>query len=100
MDYNNDACFGRFGNFKNTIEKMNQHIHRPFNFDLILDDMYKTSSKVMVIGGGISGQACARWMEKDGKIVEVLDSRKLKNKNSCTKKKCSHKFIKCKTTLS
>ena len=80
MDYNNDACFGRFGNFKNTIEEMNQHIHRPFNFDLILDDMYKTSTKVMVIGGGISGQACARWMEKDGKIVEVLDSRKLKNK--------------------
>ena len=43
-------------------------------------ERYKSSSKVLIIGAGISGKACARWLAKEGKIVTIVDSRELDSK--------------------
>ena len=53
----------------------------PFlNFNRSYDEVYGLSRKILIIGAGVSGKACARWLEKEGKIVKIVDSREFKSK--------------------
>ncbi|OUW00285.1 MAG: UDP-N-acetylmuramoyl-L-alanine--D-glutamate ligase [Betaproteobacteria bacterium TMED156] len=37
-------------------------------------------TKILIIGGGISGRACAKWLNNKGKEVIIVDSRNLDDK--------------------
>ena len=41
---------------------------------------FELSKKFLVLGAGVSGQACTKWLEENQKIVTIVDSRALKNK--------------------
>ena len=68
MDNNNDFSIGWFSNLKS---KMTMHKKLLFKLqgNILL--------KVLILGAGISGQSCVRWLNKFNCSIHIIDSRKL-----------------------
>ena len=81
MDYNDDASFSWLGNIKNPLvsdmKKLNNSLTDLKNS---FYKKFELSKRALVLGAGISGQACTRWLEENHKIVTIVDSRELKSK--------------------
>ena len=43
------------------------------------------STKILIVGAGISGRACAQWLSIHDCYVDMIDSRKIELKNTVPK---------------
>ena len=69
MDHNDDACSSWLSNIKNTLaHNMNMFTDSSLVVDNQLYKKFELSKKFLVLGAGVSGQACTKWLEENQKI--------------------------------
>ena len=70
LDYNNDSRINWIGNIENKIRNL-------WHLTITLE---QKCPKILVVGAGISGRACAEWLSTFDCDIDLVDSRKIELK--------------------
>ena len=66
---------------------MNKQTNFVMNLQETFYKKFELSKNFLVLGAGISGQACTKWLEGNQKTVTIVDSRELQNRKVAGSKK-------------